>query len=80
MDKASLKQLLELVRSGDVPIDSALDRLKHMPFEDLGFAKVDHHRALRHGMPEVVFGKGKRPDYSRGYSRIRNHAQPLSRG
>ena len=43
-------------------IDSALDRLKHMPFEDLGFAKVDHHRALRHGMPEVVFGKGKTPE------------------
>ena len=43
-------------------IDLALDRLKHMPFEDLGFAKVDHHRALRHGMPEVVFGKGKTPE------------------
>ncbi len=36
-----------------------MDRMKHLPFEDLGFAKVDHHRALRHGMPEVVFGKGK---------------------
>ena len=36
--------------------------MRHMPFEDLGFAKVDHHRALRHGMPEVIFGKGKTPD------------------
>jgi NCAIR mutase (PurE)-related protein len=62
MDRTSLKQLLEHVRTGDVEIESALDRLKHMPFEDLGFAKVDHHRALRHGMPEVVFGKGKTPD------------------
>ena len=35
--------------------------MRHLPFEDLGFAKVDHHRALRHGMPEVVFGKGKTP-------------------
>ena len=62
MDRTKLKLLLEQVRSGDVEIDSALDRLKHMPFEDLGFAKVDHHRALRHGMPEVVFGKGKTPE------------------
>src|SRR4051794_22447251 len=61
MDRTHLKSLLEQVRSGDMEIDLALDRLKHMPFEDLGFAKVDHHRALRHGMPEVVFGKGKTP-------------------
>jgi pyridinium-3,5-biscarboxylic acid mononucleotide synthase len=62
MDRTQLKSLLEQVRSGETEIDSALDRLKHMPFEDLGFAKVDHHRALRHGMPEVVFGKGKTPE------------------
>jgi pyridinium-3,5-biscarboxylic acid mononucleotide synthase len=62
MDRTNLKLLLEQVRCGDVEIDSALDRLKHLPFEDLGFAKVDHHRALRHGMPEVVFGKGKTPE------------------
>jgi NCAIR mutase (PurE)-related protein len=62
MDRSQLKSLLEQVRSGETEIDSALDRLKHMPFEDLGFAKVDHHRALRHGMPEVVFGKGKTPE------------------
>ena len=62
MDRTHLKYLLEQVRSGETEIDSALDRLKHMPFEDLGFAKVDHHRALRHGMPEVVFGKGKTPE------------------
>jgi NCAIR mutase (PurE)-related protein len=62
MDRTQLKSLLEQVRSGETGIDSALDRLKHMPFEDLGFAKVDHHRALRHGMPEVVFGKGKTPE------------------
>ena len=62
MDRSQLKSLLEQVRSGETEIDSALDRLKHMPFEDLGFAKVDHHRALRHGMPEVIFGKGKTPE------------------
>jgi NCAIR mutase (PurE)-related protein len=62
MDRTHLKSLLEQVQSGEIEIDFALDRLKHMPFEDLGFAKVDHHRALRHGMPEVVFGKGKTPE------------------
>ena len=62
MDQDQLRALLEQVREGAVEIDTALDRLRHMPFEDLGFAKVDHHRALRHGMPEVVFGLGKTAD------------------
>jgi pyridinium-3,5-biscarboxylic acid mononucleotide synthase len=61
MDQVQLRKLLEEVRGGATEVDAALDRLRHMPFEDLGFAKVDHHRALRHGMPEVVFGKGKTP-------------------
>jgi hypothetical protein len=59
MDTQQLRTLLEQVREGGTPVDSALEQLRHMPFEDLGFAKVDHHRALRHGMPEVIFGKGK---------------------
>lgn len=63
MDQTQLKQLLESVREGAVEVDDALDRLRHMPFEDLGFAKVDHHRALRHGMPEVIFGQGKAPEH-----------------
>lgn len=62
MDQDHLRTLLEQVRAGAVDIDAALERLRHLPYEDLGFAKVDHHRALRHGMPEVVFGKGKTPD------------------
>src|SRR5437660_12534235 len=57
-----LRELLESVRSGATGVDHALERVKHLPFEDLGFAKVDHHRALRHGIPEVVFGLGKSPD------------------
>ena len=51
--------MLEQVRGGALDVDAALERVRHMPFEDLGFAKVDHHRALRHGMPEVVFALGK---------------------
>jgi pyridinium-3,5-biscarboxylic acid mononucleotide synthase len=61
MDEPQLRSLLEQVREGAVDVDAALDRLRHMPFEDLGFAKLDHHRAIRQGMPEVVFGKGKTP-------------------
>jgi pyridinium-3,5-biscarboxylic acid mononucleotide synthase len=62
MDEVQLRQLFEQVREGAVDVESALHRMRHMPFEDLGFAKVDHHRALRHGMPEVVFAKGKTPE------------------
>jgi NCAIR mutase (PurE)-related protein len=62
MDQEQLRCLFEQVRDGAVDIDAALARMRHMPFEDLGFAKVDHHRALRHGIPEVIFAKGKTPD------------------
>lgn len=62
MDQNQLRSLLEQVRAGAVDVDHALERVKHMPFEDLGFAKVDHHRELRHGMPEVILANGKTPD------------------
>ena len=62
MDQDQLRSLFEQVRDGAVDIDAAIARMRHMPFEDLGFAKVDHHRALRHGIPEVIFAKGKTPD------------------
>jgi NCAIR mutase (PurE)-related protein len=62
MDEKQLRSLFDEVRSGATDIDAAMERMRHMPFEDLGFAKVDHHRALRHGMPEVIFGKGKTAD------------------
>ncbi len=61
MNQEQMRSLLEMVRAGAIDVETALERLRHMPFEDLGFAKVDHHRALRHGMPEVVFAKGKTP-------------------
>jgi NCAIR mutase (PurE)-related protein len=61
MNEAQLRALMEQVRAGAIDVDAALSRLRHMPFEDLGFAKVDHHRALRQGMPEVIFAMGKTP-------------------
>jgi NCAIR mutase (PurE)-related protein len=66
MDQDQLRGLLEAVRSGTVDVDSAVDRMRHLPFEDLGYAKLDHHRALRHGLTEVIFGKGKTPQQVAG--------------
>jgi pyridinium-3,5-biscarboxylic acid mononucleotide synthase len=59
MDRARLHELLTRVQSGVLDVDHALDQLKTLPYEDLGFARVDHHRALRKGFPEVIFGQGK---------------------
>ena len=61
MDSERIVELLEEVRQGKVSVSQALARLRHLPFEDLGFAKVDHHRALRQGFPEVIMGQGKQP-------------------
>src|SRR5262252_42428 len=66
MDPQQLEQLLERVRGGHTDVHSAMRELRHLPFEDLGFAKVDHHRAMRHGMPEVILGQGKTADQVAG--------------
>ena len=59
MDSERLIELLEQVQRQEVTVADALARLRHLPFEDLGFAKIDHHRALRQGFPEVILGQGK---------------------
>jgi NCAIR mutase (PurE)-related protein len=61
VDEAAVRRLLDDVRSGAVSADDAVARLRRLPFADLGFAKVDHHRALRQGMPEAVYAPGKSP-------------------
>ncbi len=61
MDERDIRQLLEQVKAGRLSTAQALERLKHLPFEDLGFAKIDHHRALRQGYAEVILGRGKTP-------------------
>ena len=61
MNQSELLRILESVKSGDMAPAKAIERLKHLPFEDLDFAKVDHHRTLRQGFAEVVLGKGKTP-------------------
>jgi len=76
---------LEQVRSGRVEVDQAMERLRDLPFEDLGFARVDHHRQLRRGFPEVIFCPGKATDQiirifeslaSKGNNVLATRAQP----
>jgi pyridinium-3,5-biscarboxylic acid mononucleotide synthase len=70
----SIRKLFDQVRRGKLSPDDAVQQLRHLPFEDLGFAKVDHHRALRVGMPEVVFGEGKTPaQLAQIFSRLAQH-------
>lgn len=59
MDPAALLNLLEQVRDGSVPVSDAAQSLRDMPYQDLGYARLDHHRPLRTGWPEVVMGEGK---------------------
>ena len=66
MNVGDLRKLLENVRNGSINVDEALERLKKLPFEDLGFAKVDHHRNLRNGCPEVIFAQGKTIEQIKG--------------
>lgn len=66
MDRKYLRRLLERVKNGELETAEALDLLAKLPFENLGFAKIDHHRTLRRGIPEVVFGQGKTPEQIEG--------------
>jgi len=74
LNAESIRKLFEQVRRGKLSPDEAVERLRHLPFEDLGFAKLDHHRALRVGMPEVVFAEGKTPaQLAQIFSRLATH-------
>lgn len=74
MNPESIRALFDDVKSGKLTPDEAVERMRHMPFEDLGYAKVDHHRALRNGMPEVIFGQGKSPEQVAGiFQRLAEH-------
>jgi NCAIR mutase (PurE)-related protein len=62
MKSEQILDLLKKIREGKLTPDQGLEKLKHLPFEDLGFARVDHHRTLRQGFPEVIFSPGKTPE------------------
>ena len=78
MEPEQLRALLTAVRDGERSPDEALETLRSLPFEDLGYAQVDHHRYLRQGFPEVIFGQGKTPEQIVGIaSRLRVHNVPV---
>src|SRR3990172_8618164 len=59
MDHAAIRNVLDAVKAGGLSVEDAVKKLRHLPYEDIFFAKVDHHRHLRQGIPEVVFASGK---------------------
>jgi pyridinium-3,5-biscarboxylic acid mononucleotide synthase len=74
VDQQAIRRLLDQVRKGTLSPDDAVGKLRHLPFEDLGFANIDHHRSLRAGFPEVVFGQGKTPaQVAAIFSRLARH-------
>ena len=83
MTPEEITKILRDVRRGKLSVDDAMDRLRHMPYEDLGYAKIDHHRSLRQGFPEVIFARGKDPSQVEGIVRgmLRNqHNILITRG
>jgi len=62
MNEEKLREMLQALQDGKTDLESVLESLRSLPYEDLGFARVDHHRALRRGFPEVIFGEGKSAD------------------
>ena len=73
-----IAQLLEQVRAGELTVQKALDRLRDLPYQDLGYARIDHHRPLRTGSAEVVLGQGKTPEQVAGIvSALRGRGQPV---
>ncbi|MFV0401493.1 MAG: nickel pincer cofactor biosynthesis protein LarB [Oscillospiraceae bacterium] len=69
MDKSGYLELLQAVQRGDMAPEDAVEKLRLAPFEDLGYAKIDHHRGLRQGVPEVIYGQGKTPEQILGITR-----------
>lgn len=66
MNEESIRALIDGVRGGTVDVDEAVERLRDLPFEDLGYAKIDHHRSLRRGYPEAIYCQGKTPSQIAG--------------
>jgi len=80
MNRKQLKSLLTSVQSGQIDIDSALEQIKNLPYDDLGFAKIDTHRSLRRGFPEVIFCEGKTNEQIRDIAKRMSQNDPLILG
>jgi hypothetical protein len=66
LKKEDIKSILEGIKDGNLSVDNAMDKLNDLPFEDLGYAKIDHHRGLRNGYPEVIYCEGKSVEHIKG--------------
>lgn len=75
MDSNTVRMLLKMVRDGQMDLDSAVQRLKKLPFEDLGYAKIDHHRCIRNGSPEVIYCESKTIEQIQGIVKILSSTQ-----
>src|SRR5262245_32661960 len=76
MNRTQLAQLLQNIAAGQVTPEAGLEQLRFLPYEDLGFARIDHHRSLRQGVPEVIYGEGKTVDQIRiNRERILHHGR-----
>ncbi len=83
MSPEEITEMLQQVRRGKLSVDGALERLRNLPYENLGYAKIDHHRSLRQGLPEVVFARGKDPAHVEGIVRhmlLNKHNVLITRG
>lgn len=83
MTREEISKMLRQVRRGRLSVEDAVDRLRDLPYQNLGYAKIDHHRPLRHGLPEVIFARGKQPTQVVGIVRgmLRNqHNILITRG
>ena len=83
MTPEEITQMLQQVRRGKLSVQGALERLRNLPYEDLGYAKIDHHRSLRQGFPEVIFARGKDPAHVEGIVRrmlLNRHNILITRG
>ena len=69
MEQKELYDLLQNVKSGELSVEDAVHKIRLMPFEDIGYAKIDHHRAVRQGVGEVIYGAGKTPEQIEGIAR-----------
>jgi NCAIR mutase (PurE)-related protein len=77
MDEITIRKMLADFKSGELTDDSVVDRLKTLPFEDIGFASLDHHRGLRTGFPEVIFAQGKTPAQTAEIFKKLSHKNPV---
>jgi hypothetical protein len=78
VDRQRLKKMLNSLAQQEITVDQAMEQLKTFPYQDLGFARIDHHRSIRCGFPEVIFCEGKKPEHvAKIFRQLINVHQPV---